>query len=203
MNFESLYRLLERNHYYLFSFQDIMSFYPEEKRDNLKNMLSRWKKKGWIKSLKKGLYELTYPREFVISDMYISNKLYSPSYVSLETALSHYSIIPEVAMAVTAITTKPTRRFKNKHGLFIYRTVKPNIFRGYYVEKQAGFDVLIAEAEKALVDYVYFKSYRSKTFNFNSTRLNANIIAGLNRKEMNRYAKLYNINLKEYIYAYL
>ncbi|MFN3966242.1 MAG: hypothetical protein ACK4JE_00890 [Endomicrobiia bacterium] len=27
-------------------------------------------------------------------------------------------------MAVTSVTTKSTRKFKNKHGLFIYRTIK-------------------------------------------------------------------------------
>lgn len=203
MNFKDLYRTLERNKYYVFSYQDMMSFYPKEKKDNLKKMIYRWRKNGWIYLLKKGLYELTYPKDFSISDMYIANKLYNPSYVSLDTALSNYSIIPEVAMAVTSITTKPTRRFKNKHGLFIYRTVKPDIFTGYYIEKHGDFDILIAEAEKAFVDYLYFKTYRSKKFDLESERLDGDVISRLNRKKLNKYAKLYNINLKELVYAYL
>lgn len=202
MNFNDLYKKLEKNKYYVFSYKDIMSFYPREKSYNIKKMLYRWKKKGWFSSLKKGLYELTYPKDFIIPDMHIANKLYSPSYVSLETALSNYSIIPEVSMAVTSITTKPTRRFKNKHGLFIYRTIKTNCFAGYYVERHGNFDILIAEPEKAFADYLYFKTYRSKKFNLKEERLDKDIISRLNKRKLYKYTRLYNMNPKE-IYAYL
>jgi predicted transcriptional regulator of viral defense system len=202
MDFKELYKTLEKNKYYIFSYKDILSFYPKEKRYNLKMAIYRWKKKGWIYPLKRELYELSYPKDFIIPDIYIANKLYNPSYVSLETALSNYSIIPEVSMAVTSITTKPTRRFRNKHGLFIYRTVKPSAFTGYYVEKMGAFDILIAEPEKALVDYIYFKMYHKKKFRLKDERLDKNMTSRLNQKKLERYAKLYNINLKE-IYAYL
>lgn len=203
MTFNGLYKTLENNKYYLFTFKDVLLFYPREREENLKKMLYRWKKKNWVYALKKGVYELSYPKELIIPDMYIANKLYSPSYVSLETALSHYSIIPEVAMAVTSITTKPTRRFKNKHGLFVYHTIKTDVFTGYYVDKQAGFDILIAEPEKALVDYIYFKSYRNKKFDIEEERVDKGIISRLSAKKINKYAKLYNINLKELFYDYL
>jgi len=202
MNFKDLYKTLEKNKYYVFSFEDILSFYPGEKRNSLKRMIYRWKKEGWISSLKRGLYELTYPKDFVVSDMYIANKLYSPSYVSLETALSNYSIIPEVSMAVTSITTKPTRRFKNRHGLFIYRTVDSRVFQGYYVERMRDSSVLIADPEKALIDFWYFKTCRNKKFNPKEERLDKDVILRLNRKKISKYAKLYNINVKE-IYANL
>jgi len=198
MKFEGLYSTLEKNKYYIFSHKDILSFYPREKRNSLKKMISRWSKKGVISPLKRGLYELTYPKDFVIPDMYIANKLYNPSYVSLETALSNYSIIPEVSMAVTSITTKPTRKFKNKHGLFIYRTIKPHIFTGYYVERQGIFEILVAEPEKALVDFLYFKTYRNKKFSPRDERFDKDVIARLNRKKINKYAKLYNMSLKKF-----
>lgn len=202
MNFRDLYKNLEKNKYYVFSYKDILSFYPKEKRYNVKKMLYRWKKKGWLLSLKKGLYELTYPKDFIIPDMHIANKLYSPSYISLETALSNYSIIPEVSMAVTSITTKPTRRFKNKHGLFIYRSIKADCFAGYYIERHGNFDILIAEPEKAFVDYLYFKAYRNKKFNLKDERVDMDIISRLNKRKLGKYARLYNMNPKE-IYAYL
>jgi len=198
MKFKDLYKKLEENNYYIFSSGDILSFYPKEKKYNIKKMISRWKKQGWICPLKRGLYELVYPKDFTISDMYVANKLYSPSYVSLETALSNYSIIPEVAMSVVSITTKPTRRFRNKHGFFLYRTVKPHAFTGYYIEKHGSFDVLIAEPEKALIDYLYFSTYRNKEFSPKGERLDKDVISSLNKKKLNKYAKLYNINLKEF-----
>jgi predicted transcriptional regulator of viral defense system len=200
MNFKELYKILEKNKYYVFSFEDILSFYPGEKRSSLKRMLYRWKKEGLISSLKRGLYELRYPRDFVIPDMYIANKLYGPSYVSLETALSNYSVIPEVSMTVTSIATKPTRRFKNRHGFFVYRTVDPKAFQGYYIEKVRGVSVLVAEPEKALVDYWHFKTYHNKRFNPKEERLDKDLISRFNKKKIAGYAKLYNINVKE-IYA--
>ncbi|MBU0571356.1 MAG: hypothetical protein KJ995_06520 [Candidatus Omnitrophica bacterium] len=165
-------------------------------------MIYRWSKKGWIYALKRGLYELTYPVNLNIPDVYVANKLYSPSYVSLETALSGYNVIPEVAMAVTSITTKPTRRFKNDHGLFTYRTVNTNVFKGYYVEKHGVYDILIAEPEKALVDYLYFKKYRNSKFDLRKERLDRDVILGFKKNVINKYAKLYNLDLKEF-YAYI
>ncbi|MCX5712190.1 MAG: hypothetical protein NTY47_03830 [Candidatus Omnitrophica bacterium] len=135
--------------------------------------------------------------------MHIANKLYAPSYVSLETALSYYSIIPEVSMAVTSITTKSTRKFSNKHGLFIYRAIKPKVFNGYYVEKQGNFDILIAEPEKALADYLYFKTYRGKKISIPEERLDKEAISRLSRRKLESYAKEYCLNLKEVLYAHL
>jgi len=202
MEFQQLYKALERGKYYVFSFEDVFAFFPGENKTNLKRMVFRWKEKGWLIALKRGLYELTYPRDLNIPDMFIANRLYGPSYVSLETALSNYSVIPEVSMAVTSVTAKPTRRFKNKHGLFLYHTVTTSAFCGYYIERQEGFDIHIAEPEKALVDYLYFKTYRGKSIDFDQERLDRAVIRRMNRKKLNRYAKLFHLNLKG-LYAYL
>jgi len=202
MEFKELYKVLMKNKYYIFSYEDILSFYPHEDRDSIKTMLYRWNQKGWIYHLKRGLYELTYPDDFTVPDMYVANRVYGPSYVSLETALSYYSIIPEVAMGVSSITTKPTRRFKNKHGLFTYRTVKTSAFRGYYVERHGNFDIFIAEPEKAFADYLYFKTYRKRKINLKDERVDIEVISKFNRKKISKYAKAYNLNIKE-IYAHL
>ena len=202
MKFKDFYKILEKNKYYIFSYDDLALFCPGEGESTLKKMIYRWRKKGWIVSLKKGLYELTYPKDFNVPDMYTANKLYNPSYVSLETALSNYSIIPEVSMAVTSITTKTTRKFKNKHGLFLYRSIKPLAFTGYYVEKHGNFDILIASPEKALIDYLYFKTYRNRSFNPKEERLDKDAVLRLKRRKLDKYAGLYNLNLKEF-YAYL
>ena len=202
MNFRALYSTLVRHKCFTFSHQDILSFYPSEKKESLKQALFRWRKKGWVQSLKKGLYELSYPEDLALPDLWIANKLYSPSYVSLETALSYYSVIPEVSMAVTSVTTKPTRRFKNKHGLFIYRTIHPAGFRGYYVEKYREYDILIAEPEKALADYLYFKTSRRKKYDFGEERWDKKLIQRLDRKKLVQYASLYRLDLKGF-YAHL
>ena len=201
MRFQEAYKELVEKKYQVFSFEDLCVFYPKEKRSSLRQYLSRWNKQSWIRPLRRGLYELTFPQGRDVPDFFIANKIYAPSYISLETALSYYSIIPEVSMAVVSITTKTTRRFKNSHGFFLYRSVQPEAFCGYLIEKHNGLDVLIAEPEKALVDYLYFKSRRGGEFDVKAERLDQKRIHQLNKKKLNSYAKIYHLNVKELLNA--
>ena len=203
MVIEELVKLLVKHKFPVFSLEDLCTFYPKVKYDTLKKSLFRWKKKGWIAGLRRGLYELTFPSDLKLPDLYLANKIYAPSYVSLETALSNYGIIPEVAMAVTSVTSKPTRRFKNQHGLFIYRTIQPQAFCGYQIEKHNGHDVLIAEPEKALVDYLYLNTCRNTKFDAAAQRLDRKKIKKMNPKKIQTYAALYKLNLKQVFYANL
>lgn len=201
MRFQEVYKKLAGERYFIFSFEDLSAFFPEENRGSLRQYLSRWKKKGWIASLRKSLYELTYPEDHDIPDFFIANKIYAPSYISLETALSYYSILPEVSMAVVSVTPKITRRFKNSHGLFIYHSVQPEAFRGVGIEKHGGLDILIAEPEKALVDFIYFKTRRGGKLDLDAERLDKKRVAGLNEKKLGVYAQAYNLDLKEMLHA--
>lgn len=196
MRFEDVYRELTDKKFYVFSSEELCAFFPQAKKSTVKQHLSRWKKNGFVSSVRRNLYELTYPKNYDIPDMYLANKIYAPSYVSLETALSHYSMIPEVSMSVTSITAKATRRFKNQHGLFTYQSVQTKAFCGYTIENHKGFDVLIAEPEKALVDYVYFKTLRKAKLDFEGIRLDKKKIGRLNRKKLKTYSSLYGIDLK-------
>jgi len=196
MRFEELCTVLSGKKYYVFTVEDVCVFFPGEKKSALKQYLSRWKKAGRIARLKKGLYELIYPDRRHLSDLVLANKIYSPSYVSLETALSHYNLIPEVSMAVVSVTTKPTRRFKNDHGLFVYRSVQPKAFCGYGIENHGGVDVLMAEPEKALADFLYFKTVRVRKPELRSLRLDVKRIARLNRKKIESYGRIYGVDVK-------
>ena len=202
MKFRDVYKTLELKKLFVFSFDDLLLFYPNETKENLRKIMYRWKCKGWINPLKKGLYELAYPKTLNIPDFYVANKMYQPSYISLETALSYYSIIPEVSMAVTCITTKPTRRYKNNHGLFLYRTVRPDVFNGYFIEEIQSFSVLIAVPEKAFIDYLYFQTYRRKKFQLPNQRFDRKKIKAFSKKKLEKYAKLYNLDMEE-IYAHV
>lgn len=201
MKFEELYKTFSGNNYYVFSFEDVCVFFPKEKKATLKQYLSRWKKSGFIAPLRRGLYELVFPQPRILSDMVLANRIYSPSYVSLETALSHYSMIPEVSMAALSVTTKPTRRFKNHHGLFVYHSVQPKAFCGYTIESHGGLDVLIAEPEKALADFLYFKTLRARDFDVKALRLDRKRVARLNPKKLDLYGRIYGMNLKGFLDA--
>jgi len=180
---------------FVFSLDELAVLFTSGRRDTLKKYLSRWQKKQWVSRLRQGLYELTFQGEPSLPDMYLANRIYGPSYVSLETVLSDHGLVPEVSMAVTSITSKPTRRFKNRHGLFWYRSVRPKAFSGYRIERRSGVDVYVAEPEKALLDYLYFKTRRDGGWDPKSHRFDLRRIKRLDRKKLARYAKLYGVDL--------
>lgn len=123
----------------------------------MRNQFSRWKKLGLLQELKRGLYILGQgERQTTISRQAIAAILYQPSYISLESALSHYQMIPERVDAVMSISPKKTRMFHNPLGTFHYRNLKTSLNFGFLAKKdESGYPYFIAEPEKALLDYLY------------------------------------------------
>jgi predicted transcriptional regulator of viral defense system len=201
MKYTELYTALETAGMYVFDIDDAVKLFRAE-RNVVKQQMYYWKKLGWLKPLKKGLYELVYLRRGQLSDLFIANKLYEPSYVSLETALSYYSIIPEVAMGVTSVTTKPTRKFRNHYGYFTYRSIVERAYTGYRIIADHGQMVKIADAEKAVVDYIYF----NMELDLESLRVNRRKLLESDKKKMMDYASLLNkkvLRTVEEVYAHL
>ncbi|MBI4431650.1 MAG: hypothetical protein HY587_08075 [Candidatus Omnitrophica bacterium] len=177
----------------IFTLRDVKNLFPNEHEKTIKNNLSRWVSKGYCGRLRRDLYEFTEPgSDRDIPDLYVANRLYEPSYVSLETALSFYSIIPEVASAVTSLTTRPTRAFRNKYGSFYFRTCKPEAFLGYHIVSYEGFKVTMAVREKALADFIYYRLRSGLTLNLSEERLDKKILRRLNWKKVLRYGSYFN-----------
>lgn len=146
-------------------------------------LIHRYTKKGFIKRLKKGIYTLY---DTSVPDIYLANKLYEPSYVSLEFALSFHQVIPETVYEITSVTTKPTRRFDALEKTFSYHRIKKEAFTGYVVHRERDISSLIAEPEKAFVDLAYLRLRRKKQMlsRFNKVKINP--------AKALRYAKLFN-----------
>lgn len=117
-------------------------------------LIHRLKKQGTIVRVKRGLYKLSNDE---IPDLYLANKLYEPSYISLEFALSYHRVIPETVYEITSVTPKTTRRFEAFGRIFSYRKIKKTAFAGYTIEKHKGFSFRIADPEKAFIDLNYFR----------------------------------------------
>ncbi|OHE24691.1 MAG: hypothetical protein A2Z43_08985 [Syntrophobacterales bacterium RBG_19FT_COMBO_59_10] len=134
--------------------------------------LSLWVKKGHLIRLKNGLYAFSRDKEKLRGEG-IAFLLYQPSYLSLETALAWYGFIPEIVYAYTSITAKTTRTFENACGRFIYRHVKSELFWGYVQMNTDHGPYLLAEPEKALLDYFYLNLPRiDNEEDFENIRLN-------------------------------
>ena len=119
-------------------------------------------KKGAIIRLKAGLFTLAgHPaHEFTVA-----NRLYLPSYISLETALSYHHLIPETVYAITSITSKATREFKTLDRLYSYNKIKTAAFTGYDLIPAGGTNVYFANLEKAVADFLYFVFLGKKLYN--------------------------------------
>ncbi len=193
MKYLDLISELKKNKLIIFSLRDIENLFPEENLKTLKNNLGRWVKKALLLRLRKNLYEFIEPGlESNIPDVYVGNKLYAPSYISLETALSIYSLIPDIAVQVTSLTTLPTREFKNRHGSFFYRSCQKKAFTGYKLMQYEGVKILIADKEKALVDFIYFSLRQKEPLDFDEERLERDLVTKLNWSKTLKYAKLFN-----------
>lgn len=86
----------------------------------------------------------------------LANILYGPSYVSLDYALSHYGLIPEMVHKITSVCIKPAKKIKTPVGLFTY-TRLPLPYYSFGIKVSALSDThtcLIAEPEKALCDKI-------------------------------------------------
>jgi len=113
---------------------------------------------GTIIRLKRGLYVAS-PDETgkVLNTNLIANHLYGPSYVSLQTALRHYGLIPEHVYLTLSITTKHNRRFYTPVGSFDFMNCSKEYFPiGVRAETEAGVNYLIATPEKALCDLINY-----------------------------------------------
>ncbi len=112
-------------------------------------------KQGELIRLKKGLYVVSPKvagRELSLE--LIANHLYGPSYVSMQSALRYYGLIPERVYTVRSMTTKHSREFKNEVGVFSYREVADDYFAVGVTQAKTAVPFLIATPEKALCDTI-------------------------------------------------
>ncbi len=125
--------------------------------DNIRRQLTRWTKAGRLYQLRRGLYALAPPYQKVKAHPFvIANRLVRGSYVSCQSALAHYDLIPEsVPTVVSVCSCRPGHR-DTPLGSFLFRHVRRKYLGGYQLlEMGDGQQALIAIPEKALLDLVY------------------------------------------------
>ncbi len=175
-----------------FNRQVMLKILKDYKRPNDK--ISELVKSGDLVILKKGMYVtgnhtgLPNPEPFLIA-----NHLWGPSYVSLESALSYWGLIPERVYEVNSVTMKLSKKYKTPVGRFSYRSM-PSPYCSFGINRVTllpGQSVLIATPEKALCDKIITTSRLalrspSQTFRFllDDLRIDPEWLAKLNVKEI-------------------
>ena len=120
----------------IFSVADIELLYPGID----KRRLFEWKKKGYIVMIRNEWYCLPEFLEEPYSSWIIANLVHMPSYISLESALDYYGLIPEGVFMTTSVTTKRPLSIEMVGHNYSYSFIKTELFSGYdLVEESALF----------------------------------------------------------------
>ena len=173
----------------VFSIEDLYVVDPAFRLETL----YEWEKKTWVTKLrsKKYIFADYKPTNY---DLYlIANKLYDPSYVSLELALNHYGVIPEAVMRVTSVTTNKTLSVETKIGIFDYKSLDSRLFFGYQIITNDETIYKIASLEKAIVDYLYLNPRLTEVNDIQGLRFNEELLKEkLNRPELERITPIFD-----------
>ena len=121
--------------------------------------LSRWVKAGRLYQLRRGLYTVAPPFQRVYPHPFlVANRLAPGSYVSLQSALGHFALIPESVPVTTSVTTGRPGRWSTPLGTYDYRHIQPDFLTGFRRTLfMGGQEALLATPEKALLDLVYLE----------------------------------------------
>ena len=178
-----------RNHLYpqgCFNINQILLWEKDFERNNL----TRWCHKGLLVKLRNGHYAFPEYRQVPEFARYVAGQIYSPSYISLHSALSFYGMIPEEVVQLTSVSTLKTATFSNTFGTFQYQNVKESLFFGYEIKPLAdGRGVLMATPEKALLDLLYLNPYYKTEQDMEELRLDEDYLQNdLDSERLSDYA---------------
>ncbi|MHC4873904.1 MAG: type IV toxin-antitoxin system AbiEi family antitoxin domain-containing protein [Planctomycetota bacterium] len=128
-----------------------------QSRADIQLQLSRWVKAGKIEQLRRGCYMLSAPyRKIDPHPFFIAGKLKKASYISLQSALSYYGMIPEYVPVVTSVTTGRPETINTPGESFSFKHIKTSFFCNYQnIELSKKQTVFIATPEKSLLDLIY------------------------------------------------
>lgn len=137
----------------VFTLQEIALLFPEIPYDNLKKRMSYFAKSGSVRKLSRGVYAKDQFNAFELA-----NKLYTPSYISLETVLQKAGVTFQYYESIFAVSYI-SRTVKAGGYTVVYRRMKKDaLLNKQGVEEQGN--VVIASPERAFLDAVYlYKDY--------------------------------------------
>jgi hypothetical protein len=155
--------------------------------NHIRRQLSRWTKTGRILQLKRGLYTLAPPYQKVKPHPFsVANRMVHGSYVSCQSALAYYGLIPETVPMTISVSNSRPRRWDTSLGVFVFRNIKLELLFGYtFQDLGGGYRAFVALPEKALLDLIHLtpggdgEAYLNELRLQNLERLNLSVLKGL------------------------
>lgn len=125
--------------------------------NHIRRQLTRWANAGRISQLRRGVYTLAPPyRKVKPHPFTVANRMVPGSYVSCQSALAYYSLIPEYTPSVVSVCSSRPRTWDTSLGTYIFRHVKRKYLFGYGLREVSDTqNAIVAAPEKALLDLIY------------------------------------------------
>lgn len=140
-------------------FETGLLFAGDEDPANVRRQLSRWTEAGQLYQLRRGLYALAPPYQKTKPHPFlVANRMVKASYVSCQSALAHFGLIPDHVPVAVSVTTLRPCAWETPLGAFEFHHLKPTLLFGYrFTELGGGQQAFVATPEKALMDLVHFQ----------------------------------------------
>lgn len=162
----------------------ILALYPNFNVNNL----TRWVRQGLLVKLRQGFYAFPEMATQPGFALYVSNRIYKPSYISLHTVLAFYGIIPEAITQITGVSSLKTAEFQNDFGTYTYKSLKSELMFGYELKSFGDRSILFAYPEKAILDLLYLYPFYNSEAEIMELRLDEDFMTNeLNIERLNGY----------------
>lgn len=172
----------------VFSVKDIKKRFPDF--DNRR--LVEWQQKDYLQKIRRGYYCFVESSKGEYFRYFTANKIWKPSYVSLESGLAYYNFIPEGVFMTSSVTTRNTASYATPVGDFDYKSFKPVLFFGYSLIQEKEITFKMAEPEKVILDFLYNKKLNSldtmEAMRFNEMRIKESVDLG----KLAQYQKVFD-----------
>ena len=166
-------------------------------------IVKRALRSGELKKIKRGLYSLSEKyRTEKLNLLALADLIYYPSYISLQSALDYYGMVPEGVYSITSVTSKKTKEFNTPFGNFYFHSVPKKFFHFGITRVEKNGVFLVAEPLKALLDYIYIfkKDWKNIEDTKKDLRLNDSITNFINTNIINEYYKnCKNVRVKNFL----
>lgn len=161
-----------------------LSFLIPGTADRRYSLVKRALARGDLIQIRRGLYCLgDLYRTIPIDNFSLAHRIYGPSHISFESALSYWGLIPEAVYTTTSATNRRSQEFETPLGVYAYTRIpyKP-LFTGVTRVADKISPFFIATPLRALLDYIY---YSKKTWTLRSIEgsLRLEHIPEVNREE--------------------
>lgn len=183
---------------YVAYFDDIRMLLKDEySSEEIRKRISLLVKRGWLVRIKRGAFAVANleSHNFAsISPMVVSKVLMPDSYVSFEFALGRHGLFDQLPGKLTAVTPGKPRKFTFQEIQYEFRKIKPDLYFGYKEISLDGHSANVAELEKALLDFLY---YRIDTYSVDLVR--EKLLEGkedIDQKKLTSYAERFPVTVQ-------